>query len=179
VTTASIALIAAIARNGVIGRDNALVWREPQDQQHFRALTLGCPVVMGRRTWESLPARFRPLPDRRNIVVSRQPAFVAEGAEVTPDLAQALALVSHSNRVFVIGGAQLYAQALPQADTLLLTEVDADLDGDVFFPAWDRTAFEEVSRRGETGAGGLRFDFVEYRRRAAPPPPPADQLLSR
>jgi dihydrofolate reductase len=168
VTTASIALIAAIARNGVIGRDNALVWREPQDQQHFRALTLGCPVVMGRRTWESLPARFRPLPGRRNLVVTRQLGYQAPGAETAPGLAQALALIDHrpadATPVFVIGGAELYAAALPLADRLELTEIDANLDGDTHFPPYNRQAFVETRREPRTAADGTRFDFVTYQR---------------
>ena len=170
-TAPAIALIAAVARNGVIGRDNALVWREPQDQQHFRALTLGCPVLMGRRTWESLPARFRPLPGRRNVVITRQAGYAAPGAETAPGLAQALALIGHrpadAAPVFVIGGAELYAAALPLADRLELTEIHADLDGDTCFPPFDRTAFLETRREPRTAADGTRFYFVSYRRAPA------------
>jgi dihydrofolate reductase len=160
-----LALVAAVARNGVIGRDNALVWHEPQDQRHFRALTLGCPVVMGRRTWESLPARFRPLPGRRNVVVTRQAGYDAAGAETAPGLAAALERLQDAEQVFVIGGAELYAAALPRADTLELTEIDADLDGDTHFPPFDRRAFVEASRAPQVAADGTRFDFVSYRRR--------------
>jgi dihydrofolate reductase len=164
---AEIALIAAVARNGVIGRGNALVFNEPADQRHFRELTLGCPVIMGRRTWDSLPARFRPLPGRRNVVVSRNPTLQAAGAEVAADLAHALALVAEAPRAFVIGGARLYAEALPLADTLVLTEIDADLDGDAFFPTWDRSQFEESSSvgAGAVTAAGIPYRFVTYRRR--------------
>jgi dihydrofolate reductase len=160
-----LALIAAVARNGAIGRDNDLLWKEPLDQRHFAATTRGHPVVMGRRTWGSLPPRFRPLPGRRNIVVSRSAGFDAPGAEVVPGLDDALQRVAGEPRVFVIGGAQLYAQALPRADELVLTEIDADLEGDVHFPAWERSAFEEHAREAHVGADGTRFAFVTYRRR--------------
>jgi dihydrofolate reductase len=160
-----LALIAAVARNGAIGRGNELLFREPADQRHFRDTTLGCPVIMGRKTWDSLPARFRPLPGRRNLVLSRDSAFKAEGAEVVGSLDEALARTADARRVFVIGGAQLYALALPRADELVLTEVDADLDGDVFFPVWDRAQFVETSRRSAVSAEGLRHHFVHYRRR--------------
>ncbi len=163
-------LIAAVARNGTIGRGNELVFRDPADQRHFREATMGHAVVMGRGTWDSLPSRFRPLPGRRNIVLSRQPGFVAAGAEVAASLDEALLRLAGLAQVFVIGGAQVYAQALPRADTLLLTEVDADLPGDTHFPAWDRAQFDELSRLPQQGAPGPRFDFVRYaRRRAAAP----------
>lgn len=161
-----LALIAAVARNGAIGRDNGLLFHEPADQRHFRATTMGCPVIMGRKTWDSLPARFRPLPGRRNLVLSRDPAFEAEGAEVVNSLDDALARAGDAPRVFVIGGAQLYALALPRADELVLTEVDADLPGDVYFPPWDRSQFVETSRHGAVSAAGLPYAFVVYQRRA-------------
>jgi dihydrofolate reductase len=160
-----LALIAAVARNGAIGRDNDLLFREPADQRHFRESTLGCPVVMGRKTWDSLPARFRPLPGRRNLVLSRDATLKADGAEVVSSLDEALARTADAPRVCVIGGAQLYALALPRADELVLTEIDADLPGDVFFPAWDRAQFVESSRHGAVSTGGLRYAFVNYQRR--------------
>jgi dihydrofolate reductase len=160
-----IALIAAVPRSGAIGRDNQLLWTEPVDQRHFRQVTMGCPVIMGRRTWESLPARFRPLPGRRNLVISRQPDYAAAGAETAGSLDEALARLAGTPRVFVIGGGQLYAEALPRADELVLTEIDADLAGDTFFPAWDRAAFAETSRVPQQAADGTRFAFVTYRRR--------------
>lgn len=163
-----IALIAAVARNGAIGLGNELIFREPADQKHFRDTTLGHPVVMGRKTWESLPARFRPLPGRRNIVVSRNRDFVAAGAEVAHDLDQALAQAQDAPRVFVMGGAQLYRLALPQARWLMLTEVDADLQGDTFFPPWERSQFDTVSSHAAVTATGLSFRFVTYHRRAKP-----------
>lgn len=164
-----VSLIAAVARNGVIGRGNDLVWRLPEDQKHFRATTMGAPVIMGRSTWDSLPPRFRPLPGRRNLVLTRQPTWQADGAEAVPTLDAALALVAGAPRVFVIGGAQVYALALPRADELVLTEIDRDFAGDVHFPDWPRTAFTEASRERHHAAPPNDFDFsfVTYRRRSA------------
>lgn len=162
-----ISLIAAVARNGVIGHGNELLWRLPEDMRHFRNVTLGAPVIMGRRTWDSLPARFRPLPGRRNLVLTRQPGWTATGAEVVHDLDQALALAGDAPQVFVVGGAQVYALALDRADELLLTEIDRDFDGDVHFPDWSRQDFDEVSRQAHRAAAPNDFDFafVTYRRR--------------
>jgi dihydrofolate reductase len=167
---AQLCLIAAVARNGVIGRAGGLVWHEPLDQQHFRRTTMGCPVVMGRKTWDSLPARFRPLPGRRNLVVTRTRGWHADGAEGVASLAEALQRLQGSARIFVIGGAQLYARALPLARELVLTEVDADFEGDARFPPWDRAQYDEVAREPHVAADGTRFAFVTYRRRAAPAP---------
>src|ERR1700712_3875319 len=136
-----IILIAGVARNGAIGRNNALLWRLPEDLIRFKALTMGHPVIMGRKTWDSLPERFRPLPARRNIVLSRRSDLQLAGAEVLGSLAEALAACSANERVFVIGGAQIYAEALALAERLELTEIDADFEADTFFPAWDRQAF--------------------------------------
>ncbi len=166
-----VALIAAVARNGVIGGDNTLLWRLPEDARFFRDTTRGHPVVMGRRTWDSLPERFRPLPDRANIVVTRQAGWQADGAQVAHTLDDALALAHESrhgaNQCFVIGGAQLYQAALPLADRLVLTEIDRDFDGDVRFPPWERAAFREVSRQVHHAAAPNDFDFafVTYDRR--------------
>ena len=160
-----LAIVAAVARGGVIGRGNRIPWRLPEDMAHFRELTTGHPVVMGRRTWESLPDRFRPLPDRRNVVVTRNPDWSAEGAERVGSLEEALALLEGEPQVFVIGGAELYASALARADELLLTEIDADIDGDVYFPHWERAEFAEVSRDTRTAADGTPFAFVRYARR--------------
>lgn len=159
-------LIAAVARNGVIGRAGGLVFSDPIDQRHFRQATLGCPVVMGRRTWESLPERFRPLPGRRNIVVSRNPMLALRGAELATNVEDALELAAtQAQRVFVIGGAELYEQALPYADALLLTEVDADLAGDTRFPHWDRSRFELEAREQHRASDGTPFSISTYRRR--------------
>ena len=171
-----LALIASVDRQRCIGSENGLVWREPEDQRWFRQQTMGCPVVMGRRTWDSLPPRFRPLPGRANIVVTRQAGWQADGSQVAHDLPTALALArtaaaaSGAARVFVIGGGQLFAQALPLADTLLLTEIDADLPGDTSFPDWRSGDFVEASRdqRHSAGPPACGYAFVTYHRRHAP-----------
>ena len=160
-----IALVAAIARGGVIGRDNTIPWRLPEDVARFKVLTTGHPVVMGRRTWNSLPDRFRPLPGRRNVVVTRNPAWEGVGAERAASLDEALRLLDGESVIFVIGGAELYAAALPVADELVLTEIDLDVDGDTFFPPFDRNTFAEVSREQHVAADGTPFAFVVYRRR--------------
>ncbi|CAM5797484.1 dihydrofolate reductase [Rhizobacter fulvus] len=155
----ALSLIAAVPRNGAIGKDNALIWREPEDLKNFRRVTMGSPVIMGRRTWDSLPERFRPLPGRRNLVVTRNPTWHAEGAEAVGSIDAALALLAGTAKAFVIGGAQLYALALPRAEELVLTEIDAELDGDVFFPPWDRAQFACAARDPRAG-----YSFVTYRR---------------
>ncbi len=161
-----LALLAAVARNGVIGRGNALPWHLPADMRRFRALTMGHAVIMGRRTWESLPERFRPLPGRRNIVVTRNPAWHAAGAERAASPQDALALVAGGSRAIVIGGVALYAAALPLADELLLTEIDRNFDGDTFFPPFDRAAFTETARETHPAEppNDFGFAFVTYSR---------------
>jgi dihydrofolate reductase len=161
-----LALIAAVARNGTIGRGDAIPWRLPEDQQHFRRITMGAPVIMGRKTWDSLPARFRPLPGRRNIVVTRDPQWRADGAEAAPSLDAALALAAAAEKAFVIGGGELYREAIAHADELVLTEIARDFDGDAHFPAWDRSRFRETSREVHCAAAPNNFDFafVTYRR---------------
>ena len=161
-----LALIAAVTRNGSIGKDNRLLFRLPEDQRHFRRVTMGCPVVMGRKTWDSLPPRFRPLPGRRNIVVTRQRGWQADGAEAAASLEAALTLVADADKVFVIGGGDLYRAALPRADELVLTEIDRHVDGDVHFPAWERLEFREVSREAHHAGppDDLDFAFVTYER---------------
>jgi dihydrofolate reductase len=165
----TLSLIAAVAQQRAIGRANDLLWSEPEDQQHFRRVTTGCPVIMGRKTWDSLPARFRPLPGRRNIVITRNAGWRADGAEAVTSLSDALALCAGAAKVFVIGGAQIYAEALPQADELVLTEVDlAFKDADTFFPDWPRAQFDEVSRvPGHNAETGAHWAFVTYRRHVA------------
>jgi dihydrofolate reductase len=166
-----IVLVAAVARNGVIGDGERLLWHLPEDMAFFRRTTSGHPVVMGRRTWDSLPGRFKPLPGRTNIVLSRDPLWKAAGATAVNDLDQALAAAAESNSVFVIGGAQVYALALPRADELLLTEIDRDFEGSTRFPAWPREAFEEISRESHAAAAPNNFGiaWVRYRRRAISP----------
>lgn len=159
-----LALIAAVANNRVIGRDNALPWRLPEDLQHFKALTLGHAIIMGRKTWESLR---RPLPGRTNIVISRQPDYFASGAQVVPSLAAALAVAQESDEdgeTFVIGGAEIYQLALPRAQRLYLTEVDVEARGDTLFPLWDKAAWRETGRQAGSGTAEYRYDFVTYER---------------
>ena len=160
----TVALVAAVARGGVIGRDGTIPWRIPDDVAFFKELTTGYAVVMGRRTWESIPDRFRPLPGRRNVVVTRNQEWSAEGAERAGSVEEALRLVDGAERVYVVGGAEIYAAALPHADELLLTEIDLDVEGDTLFPAWERDEFEEVSREPHFAADGTPFAFVTYRR---------------
>jgi dihydrofolate reductase len=161
-STPRLSVIAAVPRNGAIGKAGGLLWHESEDQKHFRRVTMGCPVIMGRKTWDSLPARFRPLPGRRNVVITRDAAWRAEGAEPTASLDAALTLLAGTPKAFVIGGAEIYALALPRADELVLTEIDATLDGDVFFPPWERARFTETSREERQQADGTRFSFVTY-----------------
>jgi len=156
-------LIAAIARNGVIGIDNRLPWHLPADLKHFRELTTGHTVIMGRKTWESLPAKFRPLPGRRNIVVTRDPAYRAEGATVAASLPAAVAAAG-TGEAFVIGGAQLYAAAMPLADRLQLTEIAAAFDGDTHFPSVDDHHWRQTARETHSGEGDLDYAFVTYQR---------------
>ena len=160
-----VSLVAAVARNGVIGRDGSVPWRLPEDMQRFRALTMGHPVVMGRKTWESLPDRFRPLPGRDNVVVTRNPDWAAQGADRVGSLEDALRLLEPEPEVFVIGGGEIYAAALPFADELVLTEIDAEIEGDTTFPEWERSDFEEVSRERHVNEDGTPFAFVTYARR--------------
>jgi dihydrofolate reductase len=157
-------LVVALARNGVIGAQGKLPWHLPEDLQHFKKLTLGHPVIMGRRTWESLG---QALPGRENIVVSRRPGFEAPGASVASSVQAAIALCADEPVAFVIGGAEVYAAALPLADGLVLTEIDRDYAGDTRFPAWDRGAWREAQRETHASKDGVRFDFVLYEKASA------------
>ncbi|SDL91576.1 dihydrofolate reductase [Oryzisolibacter propanilivorax] len=161
-----VALIYARAANGIIGRDGTMPWHLPEDLAHFKALTLGQPVIMGRKTWDSLPARFRPLPGRANIVVTRQPDWQAAGAQRAGSLDEAFALAARTGAatVWVMGGAQIYAQALPRATRVEVTEIARDFDGDAHAPQLG-PEWHEVARSAQVGAQGLPFDFVRYARR--------------
>lgn len=162
-----VSLIVAMTPAGVIGRDNDLPWRLPDDLARFKALTLGKPIIMGRRTWESIG---RPLPGRSNIVLSRNAHFAPSGAIVVPDLRRALEAAGEVDEVFVIGGAQVYALALAHADRLYLTIVHADVDGDVRFPPVDAAEWREVERSEHAADGRhawpMTFSLLE--RTAAP-----------
>ncbi len=160
-----LALVAACGRGLVIGVDNRLPWHLPEDMKFFRETTRGKPVIMGRKTWESLPDAFRPLPGRLNIVVSRNPGYQATGAQVVGSLPDALTAAGEAEIACVIGGAELYRQALPLADRLILTEIDQDYPGDAFFPAFASDEWLEVSRLPQVSATGLPFAFVTYERR--------------
>ncbi len=160
-----ISLIAAVARNGAIGKNNQLLWHLPEDMRHFRETTRGKPVIMGRRTWESLPDAFRPLPGRHNVVVSRNATFQAPGATLVGSLNEAIQLTEDTaDEVFIIGGAELYRQALPAVQRLYLTEIASDFDGDVFFPPIQANDWTEISRSAAQSASGLEFSFVVYQR---------------
>lgn len=158
-----LSMIAAVARNGVIGHGNTLLWRLPEDQQHFKRSTLGHPVIMGRKTWDSLP---RALPHRQNIVVTRDRSFRAPGAEVAHSLDEALDRVTLPPPVYCIGGAELYRLALPRADVLYLTEIARDFDGDIRLPALDPTQWREIAREPGRleGPEGFDYAFVTYAR---------------
>ena len=160
---AVVSLVAALARGRVIGIENRLPWHLPEDLQRFKRLTMGAPVIMGRNTRESIG---RPLPGRRNIVVTRQPQAAWNGCSVAHSLDEALALAADAPEVFVIGGAELYAQALPRADRLYLTFIDADVSGDAFFPELDPAAWREIAREPGISASGLGYAFVTYVRSA-------------
>jgi dihydrofolate reductase len=152
-------LVAAVAANGVIGKDGRLPWRLPEDLKHFKKLTLGHPVIMGRRTWESLPGA---LPGRENIVVTRQAGYEAPGAAVANSLDGALALCIGEPVVFVIGGTSLFQESLPGAAGLVMTEIHRDYEGDTWFPEYDRSRWRESQRESHVAGDGTKFDFVLY-----------------
>jgi len=157
----ALALIAAVAKNGVIGADNTLPWRLPADLARFKALTLGHSVVMGRRTWQSLP---HALPGRQNIVVTRGHDLRAPGADVVHSFDDALRRAHMPHPVFCIGGADLFREAMARADVLYMTEIDRDFSGDVHFPAFDRTRWRETARDKERSDQGFDYAFVTYER---------------
>lgn len=163
-----LALIAAIARNRVLGKDNQLLWQLPEDMRHFRATTRGKPVIMGRKTWESLPEKFRPLPGRLNIVVSHNPDYAASGATLAGSLENAIraaeAQAGTAAEIFVIGGAELYRQALPFAQRVYLTEIASDFAGDVYFPELAASEWQEVSRVPQQEPCELAYAFAVYQR---------------
>jgi dihydrofolate reductase len=159
----SLSIIAALSQNRVIGKDNQLPWHLPADLKHFKSLTLGKPVVMGRKTYESIG---KPLPERRNIVVSRNLHYTAAGCEVVASLEHALALAGENQEVMLIGGAQLFEQAMPLVDCMYLTLIHQDFEGDCFFPQWQQHEWKELMRVDCTSHGneGLPFSFVTLKR---------------
>ena len=154
-------LIFARAANGVIGNHNTLPWHLPEDMAHFKRTTLGCPVIMGRKTWDSLPTKFRPLPGRLNVVITRQADWQAEGALRAHSLQEACDLCPADSDAWVIGGAEIYAQALPLASTAMVTEIDATYEGDVFAPPFG-PEWTETARDRQVSSTGLSFSFVTY-----------------
>lgn len=161
----NLVLIAALARNGVIGINNTLPWHLPEDMKHFREATRGKPVIMGRKTWESLPDTFRPLPGRHNIVVSRNPTYQADGATVVSSLTAALDAAVNADDVFVIGGAELYRQALPLARRMMLTRIEQDFEGDAHFPSFTDADWQMTRQDAHVSNNGLPFSFIELVRR--------------
>ena len=158
-------LIYARSRNNVIGVNGDLPWHLPEDLAHFKRTTLGQPVIMGRVTWQSIPEKFRPLPGRTNVVVSRQTGFTAPGAQVVSSLQAAIDLFPAGDVVWLIGGAQLYAQAMPLAQQLVITEIDADYEGDAFAPVLNTAEWTEIHRTSHTSAQGLGYSLVTLQRR--------------
>ncbi len=161
---AEIVIIVAVAKNRVIGCNNQLIWNIPGDMAHFKALTAGHTVLMGRKTWESLPPRFRPLPGRRNIVVTRQTGYDATGAELAHSLEAGLALGASDERIFIIGGAEIYQQAMYLADRLEVTEVDLSPEGDSWFPEISAVNWKKTAKNTPPEQTGTGYSFVTYLR---------------
>jgi dihydrofolate reductase len=161
-STPAISMIVARSRNHVIGKDNQMPWKISADLQFFKKVTMGYPIIMGRKTWESIG---RPLPGRRNVVVSRNTNYLAIGAELVGSLDQALELLKEFKRVFVIGGQQLFTQAFPQADELFITEIEIQVDGDTYFEIPDPNDWQQAERILES-EGDIQFAYVTLRRKA-------------
>ena len=155
-------LIYARAANGVIGINGGLPWHLPEDLVHFKRTTLGCPVIMGRKTWDSLPAKFQPLPGRANVVVTRQADWHASGAQTARNMREALQFCEQFAHAWVIGGAQIYAEALALAHTAVVTEIAADFAGDAFAPVLG-SGWVPIAREEPISTQGLSFSFVTYR----------------
>jgi dihydrofolate reductase len=159
----TLSLIWGQAANGVIGRDGDMPWSVPEDLAHFRSLTMGSAVIMGRRTWDTIEPRFRPLPGRRNIVVTRDRSWAAEGAEVAHSIDEALAL---DDAPWIMGGAQIYAATIDRADRLEVTEIRVDVDGDAFAPAIDFAVWQLTPLTADapwlTSRSGLEYRFLSY-----------------
>ncbi|WP_298770450.1 type 3 dihydrofolate reductase [uncultured Shewanella sp.] len=152
-----IAMIAAMAKNRVIGKDNQMPWHLPEDLRHFKAMTINKPIVMGRKTFESIG---RPLPGRQNIVITRQADFSAAGITVVDSIEAAIRSVKECDELVIIGGGQLYTAMLPKADCLYLTEINLEVEGDTFFPYWNDGSWTEVSRVNEKNSHGLEYSFI-------------------
>lgn len=151
--------VVAYSKNRVIGRDNTLPWRLPSDLAHFKKVTMGQPIIMGRKTWESLG---RPLPGRRNIVVSRNASYEAPGAEVFSSVQQAIQACHNEPSVCIIGGAQIFNDALPFIDEIIATEIMAEIDGDVFFPELSASEWRETNRQPRVEENGYAYEIATY-----------------
>ena len=160
----NINMIYARSANGVIGCKDALPWHLPEDLAHFKKLTLGCPVIMGRKTWDSLPAKFRPLPGRTNVVITRQAEWQAEGAQSAGSLTDALAICQAASDVWIIGGAQIYLQAEPLARRIEVTHIDKTYEGDAFAPTLSNQ-WQQSQKKDHVSSTGLNFSFITYTRR--------------
>ncbi|MEM9859797.1 MAG: dihydrofolate reductase [Bacteroidota bacterium] len=164
-----ISMIAAVAENGVIGKDNDLVWSLPDDMKFFMRTTSGHPVIMGRKNYESIPEKYRPLPKRKNIIITRQSDYKAEGAYVVNSLKEAIssALEGNSEEVFIIGGGQIYEMGLDIADTMYITEIHETFEGDTYFPDYDQSRWEETERtpHDTDERHQYAFDFVTYKKK--------------
>lgn len=150
--------IVAYADNHAIGKDNDLIWHLPDDLQHFKKHTAGRSIIMGRKTWDSLGGR--PLPKRRHIVITRNPDFTAEGCEVVQTLEEALKLVAHEEEAFIVGGAQIYALAMPFVDILEITEVHHEFDAHAYFPQWDSSDFELIAETHHPADENHEYSFT-------------------
>lgn len=156
-----IQIVVAYSQNRVIGCEGELPWRLPSDLAHFKRVTMGYPIIMGRKTWESIG---RPLPGRANLVISRQPDLVLPGATVYADLGAALKACDNVERVSVIGGEQIFALALPAANEIIATEIHAKVSGDTWFPELDASQWTEINRQPQPPENSLSFDYVWYRK---------------
>ncbi len=157
----TLSVIAAMARNRVIGINNTLPWRLPEDLKHFKALTMGHHIVMGRKTYESIG---KPLPGRTTVIVTRDPTYRVDGCLTATSIEDAIAACGNDPEIFFVGGAEMYGQVLPRADRLYLTEIQAEYAGDAWFPEFDRIAWRELERQTHLSEAGLEYHFVTYAR---------------
>jgi dihydrofolate reductase len=159
-----ISLVLAMASNGVIGASGAIPWRIPEDMKHFKAVTMGKPIIMGRKTWDSFPKK--PLPGRANIVITRDPNWRGEGAVTVHSLDEAIGCAGDAEEIAVIGGAEIYKLSLPRADLIHLTEVHGDFAGDTHMPPFEPSSWHETTREDHATSEGLRYSFATLERRA-------------
>jgi dihydrofolate reductase len=158
----TLSVIAAMARNRVIGIHNTLPWRLPEDLKHFKALTMGHHIIMGRKTYESIG---KPLPGRTTVIVTRDAGYQVEGCVTATSIEDAIAACGEDEEIFFVGGAEMYAQVLPRADRLYLTEIQAEYEGDAWFPEFNLSIWKESARQAHVSDAGLGYHFVTYQRR--------------